>query len=564
MKQLSITLAAVGLMALCFVSCEKEPAVTISHFSATIEKCTDQVTGNAPLGIDNIRWNDSDKVVVYGSSNENAIFVATPNPSNCETAELSYQSGSVSTSPYKAIYPASIVTGNKAIELPALQKSVDGSLALYPMYGETSSEELVFKGLCGVLKVHLQNENTSVSSITVVADNVSGTFSINDATAVNSGEGGNTVTLLCKTYQSITGEGHDFFVCLPARTYPSLELKVANSEGGLFSQTYADVKVERGRYTTLSSTNMNFEIPEVSIVDGRLPGLFSVSDKKQVYFSMGNLQYQTVGTHKVAVASDTIHGNYGKWFFAEHQYDIIGERNAFVYRMKSIDKDTTIYDTTIVYGDTTVTTRRMHIHDVDSTRIDLFGWATSGFGQLYPYSFEPNNTLYGDGDRTIIGSNYDWGKYNAITNGGNASGKWRTLSRKEWEFLLYNRSNAANLCGTGTVAGVHGLILLPDSWVLPVGASFVSGFGNSASNWFKNVYTAAQWIQMEAAGAVFLPATGYRTQGNAFDVNDIGAYWSASYCETDKAYYTYFDAGAIGTYDTEYRSYGYAVRLVKD
>ena len=56
-------------------------------------------------------------------------------------------------------------------------------------------------------------------------------------------------------------------------------------------------------FNTLSSKT-KMQLPE-----GALPGLFSVGEGKQVYFSKGNLQYRATTR---------------TWRFAEHQYDIIG------------------------------------------------------------------------------------------------------------------------------------------------------------------------------------------------------------------------------------------------
>ena len=127
-------------------------------------------------------------------------------------------------------------------------------------------------------------------------------------------------------------------------------------------------------------------------------------------------------------------------------------------------------------------------------------------------------------------ANADWAVYNAISNGGNAPGMWRNLSKDEWMYVTTNRANASDKLGTGTVNGVGGLILLPDSWTLPAGCTFTPGYSNDQSSWDPNHYTVAQWAMMEAAGAVFLPAAGYRA-GSKVDVGYIGKsghYWSTT------------------------------------
>ena len=75
----------------------------------------------------------------------------------------------------------------------------------------------------------------------------------------------------------------------------------------------------------------------------------------------------------------------------------------------------------------------------------------------------------------------------------------------------------------------------------------------------------------EAAGAVFLPAAGWRNGNVAESVSDWGYYWSStggSYSVFDGSAYSfkfYLDSenkGAIRFYSERARNYGYSVRLV--
>lgn len=139
-------------------------------------------------------------------------------------------------------------------------------------------------------------------------------------------------------------------------------------------------------------TNVAYQIADVDSIwfpsvggDGVLPGAFSVSATKKVNFSQGNLQYQA--------STKT-------WRFAENQYDMIGAANS-------------------------------NISSTYNGWIDLFGWGTSGYNNKYPYMTSTTNADYGDGNNDIAGTNYDWGVYNAISNGGNAKGLWRTLTTAE-------------------------------------------------------------------------------------------------------------------------------------
>lgn len=598
MKKLINAFLAIVLMALVLVSCKEEPEVTISHFTISQERCLDQLNGSSYLDATNLSWEIGDQALVFGSNEDVAKFSITPDLSNYESAEMDFAEGHLGSAPYKAIYPASIATSSNTIELPAIQTTEDGRLAFLPMYGETATDQLQFKNLCGVLKVHLQQENTNISSIVVIADNVCGNFSIANApdspTAVYSSNGGHVITLDCTTDQSIEGDGHDFYICLPEGTYSTMELKIVNNEGGIYTYNGQSVKIDRSKYTTLAISDMTFEIPQVEIVEGRLPGLFSIKENKQIYFSMGNLQFETKAVDYVG---NTAIRDFGSWYFAEHQTDIIGADNAKVFRF--VDKDSTYYimgDTTLIINrhdtigdsivkitDTIDTTmeimQRTHVYRIPGNiRLDVFGWGASGYDNKLPFMTSVIDSIYGNhGDSrtaTIKNSDYDWGHNNAIVNADNKRGRWRTLGRVEWLYLLYERSNAANLRGTGTVAGVHGMILLPDVWILPAGLRFNPGVGLSAADWNHNVYSTAQWKQMEAAGAVFLPAAGYRAAPSQqmCDINDIGAYWSSSNIKInnsdtysrDYAYYVYFDPAGIGSYEYINRSRGCSVRLVKD
>ena len=64
---------------------------------------------------------------------------------------------------------------------------------------------------------------------------------------------------------------------------------------------------------------------------------------------------------------------------------------------------------------------------------------------------------YGDGSNDIAGTNYDWGVYNKISNGGNQAGMWRTLTSSEWNHLISGRAQANRLMGQGKVNNVNGI-----------------------------------------------------------------------------------------------------------
>ena len=265
--------------------------------------------------------------------------------------------------------------------------------------------------------------------------------------------------------------------------------------------------------------------PEVGVFDsdGATVALFSVSATKQVRFSRGNLQYQA--------STDT-------WRFAEQQYAIIGGANE-------------------------------NISETNSGWIDLFGWGTSGWAsgasEHQPWSSSFEDTDYwpgGNATNSLVGAcaNADWGVYNAISNGGNRPGMWRTLTNVEWRYLLAQREGCADKWAKATVDGVKGLVFLPDEWTLPQGLTF-----SSARNGFStNTYTVAQWEQMENAGAVFLPAAGVRYAIFPDYMGVYGAYWSSSRYTDKLALVFVFSDNLEHPASGEHRAYGLSVRLVKD
>lgn len=246
----------------------------------------------------------------------------------------------------------------------------------------------------------------------------------------------------------------------------------------------------------------------VQIQDGAIRAEFSVSDSTKVYFSQGNLQYQA--------STNT-------WRFAEHQWDYVGYDNK-------------------------------NISEKYAGWIDLFGWGTSGYNGKNPYMTSKKDTDYGDSENDIAGTNYDWGVYNKISNGGNQTGLWRTLTYDEWNYLISGRAQANRLMRQGRVNNVNGLILLPDSWATETPSSV--RFTYDPGNYSTNVYSLDEWAVMESYGAVFLPAAG--------DVGSYGSYWSSSASDYYYAGFLDFDSYYVGTSYDGYRDNGRSVRLVQD
>ena len=233
---------------------------------------------------------------------------------------------------------------------------------------------------------------------------------------------------------------------------------------------------------------------------------FSVSATKTVTFSPGNLQY---------------HAANNEWRFAPNQTDYIGDDNA-------------------------------NISSTYNGWIDLFGWGTGN-------NPTNNSTDYED-YQTFV----NWG-LNKI--GNYAPNTWRTLTYNEWYYLRNERPNYDKLIGVAQVNGVNGLILLPDNWTCPSGVTFKSGFHDDYGTEYYAEYqtfSASEWSKLEASGAVFLPAAGYRyCDGRVYGVGSGGSYWSSTPNGSEGAYGLYFDSDRVDMNDHD-RCDGQSVRLVQD
>ena len=279
-----------------------------------------------------------------------------------------------------------------------------------------------------------------------------------------------------------------------------------------------------------------------TVPQGAINGLFTInSSGDQVYFSKGNLQY-------IGSASTPY------WKFADNQWDVLGTTTGQNSTYPNVDRD-------------------------------FFGWGTSGYNHgavcYRPWSTSQSNTeyyaygqyFYNLYDQT---GKADWG-YNAISNGGNTTNTWRTLTGGndgEWTYVFTIRS-ASMVNGVANaryakakVVNMYGVILFPDVYLHPTGVAQPVGINQTDNTgWNGNDYSAADFQLMQAAGVVFLPAAGARNVASVYGVGSDGYYWSASYDDIsyyihDYAYCVHFGSSDLSPLDMSNRYMGRSVRLV--
>lgn len=341
--------------------------------------------------------------------------------------------------------------------------------------------------------------------------------------------------------------GNDYFVAVPIPTTAGVSTQLFfkwQYDGDAIVYKYktsGQVDLQRGKVYTIGTTRVSpFQ------TDGSSKSYFRINGERNncyVRFSPGNLQCLPFNSYQ--------------WRFAPNQYTICGQNNNYVSE----------------YG--------------DNTRwIDLFAWAGTGYNGYYPDEYLPTGTFY-SADVDISGTNNEWGFYKSgsIYYGENTSGAtWRTLTRTEWNYLLSSRTNAASKWGLATVGTVNGLVLIPDGiqedggiaavWTDPFQGDSKQFTPGSASGYGTNQYSLDDWAQMESAGAIFLPAGGYRDENVTYNYSGSG------YSAIEGHYWTTTgDAGGTNAFEMSFqifmgswcadadaanlRRYGCAVRLVR-
>lgn len=242
---------------------------------------------------------------------------------------------------------------------------------------------------------------------------------------------------------------------------------------------------------------------------------FSIAPETRVIFSKGNVQY---------------HPKKSLWRFAPNQYDVIGKAN---------EKVSPSYN----------------------GWIDLFAWGTGD-----KPSFVTNN--YKDYCEFV-----DWG--NNFTADDHT--QWRTLTQKEWRYLLLEREHASKLLGIGKVAGVLGVFILPDDAdVSDLGIDFMSFADQGAvQKWTRysldkgqvlNNYTTKQWDVFEKIGVVFLPLAGKRDMKTVEQIGISGYYWTSETEPTSlfRSYGVLLSNTSLNIAHPIFKQIGCAVRLVND
>lgn len=404
----------------------------------------------------------------------------------------------------------------------------DGTKLNAPMVGANDGNDVDFENICTMLKLEFLKIPTS---ITITSEN----------TAI-SGAG------FTASYN-----GSSWIVTAPAATDDNKTITISNDN----YMPYVYVPLPAGNHKlTITATNVDTKEMTSSVVMVKntiypihFAHPFSVSATKKVYFSPGNLQY------------------HNSWRFALNQWDFVGSGNIIT-----------------VGGFPAINTTGW---------IDLFYWASSGAyllgtqtrASITPTYQYPNSATWpikntGNIPQDISGTQFDWGYRNPISNGGNKSGMWFTLTKDEWTYLVGRdgKCGMANLHIGNTY--YKGLVILPDDFNVPESLSFNPSLASTSDNdYLNNEYEESDWQRMEKNGAVFLPAAGTRTWTTQsgkdipryiFNASaPYGYYWTTTFISTTSSYSMHFGnyssgIGSVRTGNSSISYHGCSVRLVRN
>ena len=450
-----------------------------------------------------------------------------------------------------AFYPAGVADGTAAAPVVTLPASYDidaeGMGDWYPTpmiaVNDPADDDLWFYHVGAALHLTLNSVPAGTKKIAVnFGKGVTGTFDVADPSTatpwIAPAAAADEVSFVLDAALSDAADGLVINIPVPAGNYPKIQILAKDASDALLASggSYKDWTFPRGRGRQLS---YDFDLNIVGSNE------FSVSPVKTVEFAAGNL-WNISGT----------------WQFAPAQY------------------------------------ARLGVYSPDEW--ELFGLSTdknNNFGMSK--STDPSEYA-SEGSEFV-----DWGE--AVGDG------WRTLQGREWAYMLgrfeslyqhdpnavnedvivapitnYGRNggNPHALRGYATIytatEAIEGFVILPDEWATPAGCRpFVGGrWQRSADAYLDNTYnaggtagTSGDWARMEAAGAVFLPACGFRIGEDLPFVDapiKYNGYWSSSFNEEDE----YMTLCVFVSNDDDfygfsplagvYSYYGSAVRLVRD
>ena len=503
-------------------------------------------------------WAEGDQVAIhYNDGSYKTVAV------NASTGMLNAPNPTLRD--YFAVYPASVADaadyGNSALRITLPDsydisdmvsggKSADFSPCPMVASNASSTSKLNFYHVGGLLRVTLKDLPALTQKIRVTFDkDVTGSYTVSNPGSTNptittaGAASNNTVTFTLA--QNSVGTLSDPVVLnipVPCGTYDNIQVEsLGENAEPLTHRIYAHpLKFSRHHGKKVSVVMLNLGI--------------SVSPDMKVRFAPGNL-----------IVEDTFDGTAHErvWRFGTTQWEMYWDDDFYDNDLSFQPGETkrlchfpwASAGVKNPAGDFGYDSHHIHYWPHERTTWS-FAFEDNGFGfgpsgtqtgwamgtnrdqnPILPHSntLDPDNSWNNNPE---VRKYCDWGVHFNDKGEGlqeRTDGTWFTLSNHQWHYILWLRPNALNLYGWVRIAvsdtkSVYGLCILPDEWILPPDCSDLK-HNNYSVYYAPGVNPAlgdsGPWHQMEAAGAVFLPNSGYYEYGALQTKNDLH-YWTSS------------------------------------
>lgn len=250
------------------VEIQNDNTASVTVFTATTEGEITKTTLSENAGMYDVLWRSGDEITIVDGASAVGIYSTT---STTTSGTFSHKSGAVAATPnYTAYYPASMYNGGTPT-LPDIQVYTPDNIAEAPMYATSSTSNLEFKNLCGILRLNITTSMSSqkVRSIGLSAnEKMCGPFNITSDAAVPTSDSDNDcwVTLDCgEGGVDISSTPTSFYISLPPGDYTGLQIRLNTTEG-LSQVKVANKTITIGRssitditlsYNSLAAVNLS-------------------------------------------------------------------------------------------------------------------------------------------------------------------------------------------------------------------------------------------------------------------------------------------------------------------
>ena len=247
-----IYMAVAAIAALCSCSSDNDPIVGETGkqaltFTASMEGSATRATYDGTNKC--ASWEEGDQISINGKTyNAQSAGLTT-------TFKAATDGQEAEGDTYNAYFACTYDGTTATLPAQVSETWADGKFNM-PMYATSTTTNLQFHNLCGVLKITVKSDQIAavkaikVSSATMA---VSGAFSVTSDAAVLSEPNtiANTLTVTYSDAVSTTAEGKVFYVAVPAQTYQELKIEL-DADGNGFTKSMTtksatDITVARNK-----------------------------------------------------------------------------------------------------------------------------------------------------------------------------------------------------------------------------------------------------------------------------------------------------------------------------